>query len=515
MKKYLLIALAAFGFAACSQSDDETIIKQEGGEKSYVAVTVKSTDDLTRATEDANNYEDGTADENKVTRAMFFFFNENGEAFNVGNGVNYVILTNLTDNGKEAPNVESIKNKVLVLNAYEGAFPAKMAAVMNWNYTGASLSLDALSKQIVAASQLSSGDGFVLSNSVYATETATPVKVDCVALTAENIATTEANALAKPVTVYVERVAAKVTVTNNAADDTFDTGTAVDTIPVKVKVLGWDLIATEPESYLFKQFAGDWATAWTDELLGFDWNYAPYFRSFWAASKIGTVSEEFNYNSLANLNDASEYCCEQTGATTRTKIVIKAQLVDEDGDAYDVANWYGAYYASEAYLLNAVAATLKNSLVDKSTSTPIAPEQLKCVPIDGSSSVKFALAEGVADNIWYSYDTATGEYSDQPVVVADVLGALANALVWKDGMTYYTTDIRHLAAKESGKPGEFGIVRNHSYKVNITGIQGLGTPVYNPTGIVTPEEPETTKSYVSSEVRVLSWRLVSQDVTLQ
>jgi hypothetical protein len=80
-------------------------------------------------------------------------------------------------------------------------------------------------------------------------------------------------------------------------------------------------------------------------------------------------------------------------------------------------------------------------------------------------------------------------------------------------MTYYTLDIKHLGA--AGKTGEYGVVRNHVYKVNITDITGYGTPVYEgTTDFVTPEKPEDVMSFVSAQINILSWRLVENDYTL-
>ena len=85
------------------------------------------------------------------------------------------------------------------------------------------------------------------------------------------------------------------------------------------------------------------------------------------------------------------------------------------------------------------------------------------------------------------------------------------ALVYKDGMTYYYTDIRHLA-NDVDKTGAYGVVRNHVYKVNITGIQGFGTPVYNPTqDFVEVDTPDEIYTYVSAQINILSWRVVDRN----
>ena len=80
-------------------------------------------------------------------------------------------------------------------------------------------------------------------------------------------------------------------------------------------------------------------------------------------------------------------------------------------------------------------------------------------------------------------------------------------------MTYYWTDIKHLGA--SGKTSEYGVVRNHVYKVNITDITGYGTPVYNGVSdFINLEKPEDIVTYVSAQINILSWRVVANDYEL-
>jgi hypothetical protein len=87
------------------------------------------------------------------------------------------------------------------------------------------------------------------------------------------------------------------------------------------------------------------------------------------------------------------------------------------------------------------------------------------------------------------------------------------AMVYKNGMTYYYTPVRHLGS--DGSASEYGVVRNHIYKVNISDISGFGTPVYDPdTDIEIPQRPADTKSYVAAEVRILSWKVVKNNYSV-
>ena len=113
---------------------------------------------------------------------------------------------------------------------------------------------------------------------------------------------------------------------------------------------------------------------------------------------------------------------------------------------------------------------------------------------------------------WYLYSAETGFVYNTNEKINVVLGGVEPALLYKGGQAYYHTTIKHL-----GNPGtnaEFGVVRNHSYIVNITKITGFGTPVYNPNTQVGPETPVDFTTYVAADVRILSWRVVDADYEL-
>ena len=82
-----------------------------------------------------------------------------------------------------------------------------------------------------------------------------------------------------------------------------------------------------------------------------------------------------------------------------------------------------------------------------------------------------------------------------------------NILYWNGGKTYYFIDIKHTN-------GASAVIRNHVYKLNVTSIVGLGTPVTDPEVIIIPKPPVSEESYIAAEIDVLSWQIVNQDVAL-
>ena len=553
MKKFLMMFCASAILASCAGvlDDDKTPVQSGEIEKSYIAINLMSADPDTRA--DGATYQDGSEAERKVNSAYFFFF-QNGQPFPVtvtdgavtapGTGANFLSAT-LTGNTGIDPNVSDVKNVVLLLRNYKGQYPNQIVAVLNWiPVAGKSYTMAELAQVVDIQSTKDSQKYFVMSNAVYAdgggqAVTATP-------LTLANIYTTEAAAENNPVEIYVERIAAKVTVTA-PAEKKFDLNKTVNDGGTAVKayaqLTGWELYNEFNQSYLLKKIDPKWDVT----ALGFNWNDQAYFRSYWATSPAPawTADNAFTWEDGLGFGLSSEvaagnyvadtyvYCGENTTATAadRTKVILKAKLVKEDGSAIELARWHGADYLSESDLLTAVASTLKNTYYygvtegGTTTYTSIDPTDLQCVVGGGADApddvdateVYFQLSTTGAAKNWFEYSSAIGytEVTDDALNVK--LEAVPAGLLYKEGQTYYFFDIKHLGA--IGKLAEYGVVRNHIYSININSIGGFGSPVYDPdTDIVTPqypEEPSAEGSYVSAQVNILSWRMVSQGVDIQ
>lgn len=581
MKKYLIIALAALGFAACAEKlENNTPHSGEVG-SSYIAISLSATDPTTRA--DDGTYQEGTVDERAVETAYFFFFDADGKAFPVtisdgaANGTtngesskNYLQASLTTTTGEAMNNVSDIKNVVLLLKNYKGTYPAQIVAVLNWVPSGNTYDLKNLQEQLVDVRSTVAGDlngKFIMSNAVYAKNGSA---VYATPLTENDIFTDEVNAKANPVTIYVERVAAKVTVTTTDGKDVFDLNKPVtiggSNTPVYAKILGWELYNDYQQSYLVKNID----PTWTDDALGFTWNDSPWYRSYWAISPTSSFGDDnqfqyeytsgygYNFGTAANVTAGTyaantyTYCGENTNreASDRTKIILKAQLQKKNGDSVELARWYTTEYLGEQDLLKAVANTLKYTLYSKEGDkyVGLTPEDLQCVSptyVGGNISnnapkdiksyqVFFQLSTTGKDKTWYKNNGGTMQSmrQDGMDINDDPNGAIATnaylssnvepAILYKSGQTYYYIDIKHLGnGEDDNDTGDYGIVRNHIYALNINSIGGYGSPVYTSTSnILTPEYPEypgedDEKSFVSAEVRILSWRIVSQGVDIQ
>ena len=513
MKKFLVSAMAVLALAACSKFNENGNSAVQNGEleQSYVSITLASADMNTRA--DDGKYEEGLAAEREVKSAHVFFFKD-GAAFPVAfdgttstnSGACNWLKVELTGSTTGMPNVSDIKDQVLVLQNYKGEYPTQLLAVLTWTPEKSSYTLSELQTKV--ASAVNNANGFVMSNSVYANSK--KQVVDAVALTIDNIGKSDAEALANPVTIYVERVAAKVVFTANN-NGKFYVGN-VGSTNVYAQIKNFELYNDYQESWLIKRIDPTW------DGIGFAWNDMDWFRSYWAQS-LGTAfpANSFNWNDdNTELNDYI-YLGENTREWSadndvRTKVIVKAQLGDVNGNPVEIVNWYGKDYIGEAALKDVVANTLKYTYFwgDGFTFNGLTPADLACTtrqPGDENAyEVFFQLSNNGAQKHWYKYEN--GNYN---AITVDALnGELAEvqpALVYKNGMTYYWLDIKHLG--NTGSKTEYGIVRNHVYKVNITDIKGYGTPIYDPNeAFIVPDKPEDIVTYVSAQINILSWRVV-------
>ena len=576
MKKYLLIALAAFGFAACADNIDGPNAPIHNGEleESYIAINLMAADNDTRADfyPDAEDYVEGTTEERAVKTAYFFFFDANGNPFNVtahtdgganapGGTKNHLSLAVSANSTSGMENVSDIKNAVLVLNTYKGVYPSQIVAVINWVPTENTYSLEALHNNLTALVGVEDDDakgGYVMSNSVYMDKADN--MIDAVPLTAANIKTTAEKATENPINIYVERIAAKVVLTaskgkvvsNAIYFDTQNNTSALkpegslSDVDVYVKLNGWELFNDYATSNLLKNIE-----KWDTEDLGLTWNDSPYFRCYWAESQRNTLNDSFSwsYGEGQNINyglavGAHTYCGENTWPVTidgegkvtpnanNTKVILKGQLMqkisENNYEPLELARWYGTEYAGNEALRIAVANSLKYTLyypdpVNDGKYISIADEDIMCVKgADVGAQayeVGFQLSNVGEGKIWYQYSSAGGyqalggiESAANKAATNNHLKGVEPALLYASGMTYYSVDIEHLGTKEA----KYGVVRNHVYQIDIESIKGYGSPVYSgDIGYIKPEYPTVDEaSYVAARINVLSWKVVKQGVDI-
>lgn len=549
MKKfnYLAMSLLAIGATLSSCSNDDTVSKSDnelsGVDRAYLAVNIV-TGQSTRAGSHTNNgteekFEDGTGNEGTVKTARFYFFDSTGNPYYVSGTKNYVEKDITLGNASDA-HLEKETSRPVVIEV-KSDLPKSVVTVLNPNET--------LGKENMSLSDFNGAKGlnawnmtgenqFVMTTSVYA-DGSTPVySTDItgkvypytVGNTAE-VNQAKQNAEENPVDIYVERVLAKVVVTDKDGKAITNETTAFNTTikdernntvsvgNIYAKIKGWALYNTVDKSYLVKKIDG----TWTDSGLGFSWNESPKFRSYWAMTDDNVnFTKTVQYEAINIPENGALYPQENTNAGTHTGVIVAAQLQGKDGNPVEIAKYQGMQYYKAEDLKTAIAAKLANTLYTQNGDTynSIGPDDITFdTPKDNTVKDYEVVAKAAEGVTLYKKTTGNNGENVYSTDGADAELAEQVARIYTQGMTYYFLPIRHLgysSTAESQPTGAYGVVRNHVYKIQITGIAGLGTPVYKPNSeTITPTTPTEENAYIAAKIHVQAWRVVNSDVTLK
>lgn len=560
--KLFFAAMAAVAIVGCNK-EPQGVNPVENGQTSYLAVSIKATGSMTRADEVDNpeDFEYGTYDENAIATAAFYLFDDAGDPYILEDGTNMVTVAtkDLTANqAKPTENIEAYSKVILVLKGQKDEPPTQMVALINTAKTYAGSTLAELQ---AASTDIATSGYFTMSNSVYAANKPDGQPVVAVPVLPENLFTdpvpgendqvgnayqAPADAEVVPVEIYVERVAAKVRVKVDEELVNDSNLILVDQeTDTYAEITGWEVTNTTAESHLIKNYA------YTD--LFSPVNNPVFFRSYWAKTiESASAIHGLTYGQINNELGASSYYHENTidptpeldengmwyndvdkdgvdnaEMTQAPQLIVAARLCNADGSTKAFARWYGKDYADvEGLKANMINNAAKQIYVedDKTQQTNdyrgITVDDVAFNQVDDQTSYYDVaeydgnrryevIVEPVEDMVYYKYDAT----QDKMVVmteseVVSILSKIAPAMIWEAGQTYYYSLISHFGDAK-------GMVRNHIYDITISGMKGFGTPVYDPTKIITPEPTVEQDAYhLTAQINVLSWNVVSQDVEL-
>lgn len=510
--KLFPLALAAFAFSACTSEDAVENNPNVEGVNSYVAVNINNVGvGGTRA--DGATYENGTEAESKINTIRFYFFTSDGAPYKLAEGRNWLEL----EPNQMTPstgNVENITNSMLVIKGQDMTYPQSMMAVVNPETIEAGKLADFMTKSQVEGvvttqnfkGQSATASDFVMTSSVYANGKDKVWTSDI----SGHVALSEDKAKADPVDIYVERVAAKITSTaSGATADKFEVGATANGDKVYAVIKGWGIANENSKANLIKVID----PTWTEATIGFNWNDANFYRSYWETTPIndGTYKSWADYTNTA-IGDV--YYTAPNTSVDKPIYVAAAQLVDATGKPLEISKYKGVQYLSENDVKKVILNENKNFFKVVSTTTG-GTDYANLDPADLVFVVDAQKPYEVKAQVKNGLDVyqKTGETYVVATDAANAAYGANNAVIYKDGMTYYWTSVKHLGA--AGKTGEFGMVRNHFYKVDVTKITGFGTAVYNPDNEFVPVTPdEDPMTYLAARINVLSWRVVANGVEL-
>ncbi|MCD8296876.1 MAG: Mfa1 family fimbria major subunit [Prevotella sp.] len=530
MKKILFAMLACAGLCACSSDDIDLASSTQkvfDSDVAYLKVNLSEVGGSTRAT-----YTASSENESAVSNAYFYFYDEQGSFVTEGE-IDFSSSTNTATWSDGSGNIEKQSSNVVILEGLTGqGYPKYVVTVLNKpdNFDHGN-TLDELQTKTV--SSILSGDNFIMSTSSYSGASTDYGFVT--ELSNDNFVLNETTVdQATPVDIYVERLAAKVTLKVGSAvadaigekgyklvqtiageTNTDEAGNDEVATDLYVKFLGWKLNATAGDSYMMKDIS---------DLTGTWWNDASNHHSKWCASYYynSTVSNGkisgLDYVDLKadGLKDCTSdgvtvYCAENTNKSVESKgspaitgIVVKAQVSDSEGNAVTLVRYNGLLFTEDAFKSTLI---YDNDLYsDENGSTALTKESLTIS--DGSISV----ASGTT--VYQKGDDGTiSQVSDTSTLFDNI-----EFTYYYQGLMYYNIPIEHAndqITNDAISEGYYGIVRNYHYVVTITSLENLGVGVEDEGDTIIPDDTTNpTYYYVPADIKILSWNEVEQNAAL-
>ena len=335
---------------------------------------------------------------------------------------------------------------------------------------------------------------------------------------------------------------------------------------VKITVTGVKLNNVNEDTYLTKRLLADWAT--TAPFAS--WNIPGNYRSYWAEgtkysttvwgdATNGSVLTSYSYSEATIASETPMYCYEQTVANPNVvadrsaavqfpnvpTILVAAKISDvkdNEGNAYTghLFQYGGIFYTEDNYI-NLILKQLKDNGYEKEGATDgsytsIVKDDLT-IDSDGTlSGIKITASKdatyvknvrSVSDESGVATYTATpssvdeinaflngGTFKvDETETTFNGLDYVKDAIGYANGKCYYQIPIEHISSSAAAPC--YGVVRNHLYRLTISGVKHIGEAVFDPT-VKIPQIPEkSTEYYMAAELHVLSWHVVEQYVTLE
>lgn len=409
---------------------------------------------------------------------------------------------------------------------------------------------------------------FVMSNSVYASSGNV---VETQAITASDFKDSQEEARNNPVTIHVERTMAKVRVSldnsitttevtiggNNVkllqltdnAGNAIKVGEGAEAKDVYLNIHGWGVTETLKNAWMLKHISPSWPSNTLFPGVSMAWNDEGNYRSYWAdicenqpdqpdglpgknvhynfndGSKQAQLGGKYyvNENGFRKPESGEDYkptsviiygnlcdktgtplmVCELAGLRVIGEDALKAsylQLLDANGDSF--------YYKDGTSMKQIAAADIKFLTAKEASEAGLISEaDFNFGVTIGSYKVYPCLSDDGKAKTWYIGDQELDANKVTAENVNNKLISMGSAKIWNTGDTYYFTEIGHFGTS-------VGVVRNHIYDITLTGIYGLGTPVYKPDEVIYPEKPSADNKYVAAKLKILSWRVVNKDVKL-
>lgn len=404
---------------------------------------------------------------------------------------------------------------------------------------------------------------FIMLNSTYMDEKGNIVKATSIPsdymFDSEDEASSTSNT--KVLDIYVERLAAKVSVTEDAQMVTPTLANIEGLEGYTFEITGWGLNGTNKTVYPLKKLSTSYS-----EFANVVWNNYSNHRSYWAEdpnysdgvyiSDADITKPEgedsyqapanaslnfYSWNQSTNESGAYDYCLENTmtesllgngKAIAYTHLLVAAQV--KKGETAANLYKYKTKFYIESGLKDLILNTIKNKYgykkaVEKEgqiqyedlvqadmviTNT----KEVAHITVVNTIALKKLKADANAQG-WSDNTNVADVTTEEKAAMEAYYGT---ATFYNGGRCYYYMPIKHFAELQestSGKVtnmfkfGAIGVVRNHWYNLNITKIMNMGEPVYDPDAPIVPKDEEDKEWFLQAQLNILAWnKMPQQDV---
>lgn len=368
-----------------------------------------------------------------------------------------------------------------------------------------------------------------------------------------------------PVEVYLERMAAKVTLIVPKLDLDYMVPiiTSQDSVTAKLTLVGWNVNAINRSSYYFKKASASWDYSWqvdpNDATKVVSWNNEARFRSYWGEDpnyiegahgvdipkvQPSSDTEEFLYRKPTefltftkdtgkNVYTGYTYCLENTMEagvlpvkdtddktlySRATHILIKAKLSfafdkyesdpsydykddDEFKGAQDFFRYKGMFFTKKG-LLKALRRDTNNDA--DPTSSPLYDIDDSDLQLVSAASLSYCKGYDKGERVAVQR-SGDSSYPD----LKDASGNPVRIDGFKEGYFYYKIPIEHINNEDfTGTTypiAKYGVVRNHSYEITLAeDLKGIGTGIWDDSFDIRPFR-KTDDYRVTAYVRVSPW----------
>lgn len=560
-KNFLMLALAAVAFAACSNEDlvpvdnpgNNNDLVTDPNADAWVALAVK-TPVQTRGLHSPNQ-EAASADESKISkvRAIFFTANATEDAATVTADITLdTDQAGLDANGiptgtaGKAFKVPATSKRILIIANPSAKFEAKTAAETDqkWpvgtTYATVNAALDDTSASMTTAGK------FMMSNAKGSLEPSDDVEtsptfgnpIDLSLYANETAATNN------PLSIRIDRVVAKVRVYVTAASDAKATiedagwilnATNKTYFPVSKRTLTWNETETNKPSGA----RGECITPFDQYKIGsyrIDPNYGTQDLSYYNSYSSTSAPSGWN-DPTTTVNKVAEYCLENTQTANynthayTTHVLLKAKFIpseygrpapndgtpstDQEADPALAGDWMlinGGFYTF-ATLMEWIEAELNAKYADGEPATfPTARTTAynRYLAAVGVSAINLPSSANAAAITALVDDFKATKALVAAIAAKDRAKTVTGLTYYVGAVSYYKIMIKHDDNNlVTNMLGEFGVVRNSVYDINVKKFNNPGYPAIPDPDPDTPDESD--EGWLSIEIIPNPWTWYTQE----